>query len=71
MCEEYGLQNREIGPASWTFLKAGCTLLERNRELGLDKIRGLGFTEEFPVGYGYFRDFGHLASEKIIPASFS
>lgn len=67
MCGECGLQKREIGQASWIFLMAGLTMLQRNRELSLDKIRSVGFTEEFPVGYGYFRVFDHLRSEKIIP----
>ncbi|KAJ5196062.1 hypothetical protein N7449_006541 [Penicillium cf. viridicatum] len=38
------------------------------RELSLDKIRTVGFTEEDPIAYGYFQVFDHLAQEKIIPS---
>ncbi|KAK1147818.1 hypothetical protein N8T08_000331 [Aspergillus melleus] len=67
MCKEYGLQKRDIPEATWIFMRAGFTMLERNRELSLDKIRSLGFTEEYPVGHGYFRVFDHLVSENIVP----
>ncbi len=67
MCEEYGLCPREISETTWIFLSAGFSFLGRNRELSLDKIRSVGFTEEYPVAYGYFRVFDHLAQEKIIP----
>ena len=68
MCEEYGLRPREIPEASWTFLSAGFSLLCRNRELSLDKIRSVGFTEEYPIGYGYFQVFERLTQDKIIPS---
>ncbi|KAE8150861.1 hypothetical protein BDV25DRAFT_139456 [Aspergillus avenaceus] len=67
MCAEYGLQKREIGRETWVFLKAGFVLLDRNRELSLDKIRSVGFTDEYPVAYGYMRVFEHLVHEKIVP----
>ncbi|KAL2784210.1 hypothetical protein BJX66DRAFT_317025 [Aspergillus keveii] len=66
MCEEYGLRPREILPETWILLAAGFTFLGRNREMCLDKIRGLGFTEEYPVGHGYFRVFERLVEEKIL-----
>lgn len=67
MCKEYGLQKRDIPEATWIFMRAGFTMLERNREMSLDKIRSLGFKEEYPVGHGYFRVFDHLVSENIVP----
>ncbi|KAJ0413622.1 hypothetical protein BJY00DRAFT_296626 [Aspergillus carlsbadensis] len=69
MCEDYGLRPRGILPETWILISAGFTLLDRNRELSLDKIRGLGFTEEYPVGHGYFRVFERLVQERIILGS--
>ncbi|KAJ5330339.1 hypothetical protein N7476_000122 [Penicillium atrosanguineum] len=68
MCQEYGLRPREISGATWIFLSAGFSFLGRNRELSFDKIRIVGFTEEYPVAYGYFQVFDHLVREKIIPS---
>ncbi|PLB36008.1 SDR family oxidoreductase [Aspergillus candidus] len=68
MCAEYGLQKRGVSEGSWVFLKAAFTLLERSRHMSLEKIRGVGFEEEFPVGHGYWRVFDYLAGEKITPA---
>lgn len=67
MCKEHGLRKRDIPEPTWVFIKAAFTLLERNRDLSLDKIRSLGFKEEYQVGYGYFRVFDHLVSENILP----
>ncbi|PLB44203.1 hypothetical protein P170DRAFT_416668 [Aspergillus steynii IBT 23096] len=69
MCAEYGLQYRVIGEAAWIFCKVGFTMLHRNRELSLQKIRGLGFTEEIPVGQSYIDTFEHMARERILPPS--
>lgn len=66
MCEEYELRPREIPAATWIFLAAGMSFLARDRDLSLDKIRSVGFTEEYPVGDGYFRVFDRLVQEKII-----
>ncbi|OJJ94785.1 hypothetical protein ASPACDRAFT_1908734 [Aspergillus aculeatus ATCC 16872] len=66
MCEEYDLHPREIPAATWIFLAAGMSFLARDRDLSLEKIRSVGFTEEYPVAYGYFRVFDRLAQEKII-----
>lgn len=66
MCEEYGLTPREIPEATWIFLSAGFSFLGRDRELSLDKIRSVGFTEEYPVAHGYFRVFERLVEEKIL-----
>ena len=68
MCKKYGLRYREIPEATWTFLSVGLSFLCRNRELSLDKIRSVGFTEEYPIAYGYFQVFECLSQEKIIPA---
>ncbi|KAL4780060.1 hypothetical protein BJX76DRAFT_339163 [Aspergillus varians] len=68
MCDEYGLQKRTIGEATWIFVRAGLTLLDRNREMSLDKIRRVGFTEELPVGHGHYLAFDRMAAEKIIPS---
>ncbi|OQE24005.1 hypothetical protein PENFLA_c010G10856 [Penicillium flavigenum] len=68
MCKEYGLHPREIPEATWTFLSVGFGFLCRNRELSLDKIRSVGFTEEYPVAYGYFQVFERLTHEEIIPS---
>ncbi|KAL4965198.1 SDR family oxidoreductase [Aspergillus stella-maris] len=68
MCEEYGLQERVIGEATWVFVKAGFMLLDRNREMSLDKIRSVGFKEELPVGHGHYRAFDQMALERIIPS---
>ncbi|KAJ5603902.1 hypothetical protein N7537_006858 [Penicillium hordei] len=68
MCEEYGLCPREVFEATWIFLSAGFGFLGRNCELSLDKIRSIGFTEEYPIAYGYVQVFDHLAQENIIPS---
>ncbi|CAG8111848.1 unnamed protein product [Penicillium salamii] len=68
MCEEYCLQPREILPETWTFLSAGFSFLGRDRALSLEKIRSVGFTEEYPVGYGYMRVFDRLVEDDIIPS---
>lgn len=53
---------------TWVFtLVAGYTLLHRNREMCLDKIRSLGFREELPVGEGHFIGFDRMVSARIIP----
>ncbi|KAI9373898.1 hypothetical protein BJX61DRAFT_551884 [Aspergillus egyptiacus] len=67
MCDEYGLKKRSIEPATWVFVKAGLVLLDRDREMSLDKIRKLGFTEELPVGQGHCLAFDQMAAEKVIP----
>ncbi|KAL4903358.1 hypothetical protein BDW74DRAFT_156229 [Aspergillus multicolor] len=67
MCKEYGLRQRKIEDATWIFVKAGLTLLNRNREMSLDKIRSVGFTEEWAIGEGQLRAFDRIAAEKIIP----
>ena len=67
MCEEYGLRPREIPEATWIFLSAGFSFLGRNREMSLEKIRSVGFTEEYPVAHGYFLVFDRLVEEKIVP----
>ncbi|KAL4792442.1 hypothetical protein BDV19DRAFT_380816 [Aspergillus venezuelensis] len=68
MCEEYGLQERVIGEATWVFVKAGFMLLDRNREMSLDKIKSVGITEELPVGHGHYHAFDQMVLERIIPA---
>ncbi|KAL1954328.1 hypothetical protein VTO42DRAFT_1402 [Malbranchea cinnamomea] len=68
MCEKYGLQPRQIMPETWVFVKAGFTLLDRNREMSLDKIRNVGFTEEWPIGKGFLVAFDRIAEAKIIPS---
>lgn len=68
MCAEYGLQYREIPAATWIFVKAGFTLLDRNREMSLDKIRSVGFTEENPIGHSHYAVFDRIAEAKFIPS---
>lgn len=68
MCQKFGLQFRTIPPESWIFVKAGFTLLDRNREMSLDKIRSVGFTEGIPVGQGHCRIFDRLVDAKFIPS---
>ncbi|OQE40206.1 hypothetical protein PENCOP_c006G04608 [Penicillium coprophilum] len=68
MCNAYCLEHRLLPHSSWIFLKAGFTLLDRNREMSLDKIRGVGFKEEIPVGEGYLIAFDRIAEAKLIPS---
>lgn len=68
MCEEFGLQRRKISPESWTFLKAVFTILDRNHEVTLQKIRSLGFVEELQVGEGHLIVFDRIAEVKVIPS---
>ncbi|KAJ5360104.1 hypothetical protein N7517_009295 [Penicillium concentricum] len=68
MCKTYGLEHRIIPPSSWIFLKAGFTLLDRNREMCLDKIRAVGFKEEIPVGKGHIIALERIAEAKLIPS---
>ncbi|KAI9040594.1 uncharacterized protein KD926_008161 [Aspergillus affinis] len=68
MCHEYGLCARRIPPECWALVKAGFTLLDRNREMSLDKIRGVGFTEKLAVGEGHCVVFDRLKETRFIPA---
>lgn len=67
MCKTFSLVPREMPSSTWVFLKAGFTLLDRDRELCLDKIHDLGFTEELPLGEAYFLAFERIAKNKLIP----
>lgn len=67
MCERYGLQRREISESAWIFFKAGFIMLNRNRELSLDKIRSIGFKEELPVGQGHYVALDRMRDERILP----
>lgn len=68
MCREYGLQPRTISAESWQFFKVPFTLLDRDREASLDKIRSLGFVEEVVVGQGYCLALDRLAEARYIPS---
>lgn len=69
MCVEYGLRAREISPESWLFmLYGGHSLLCRNRELSLEKIRSVGFVEERAVGEGHFVGFDRMVAARILPS---
>lgn len=50
-------------------LAAGHSLLCRNRELSLEKIRSVGFTEEMPMGEGHFIGFDRMVAAKILPST--
>ena len=67
MCHEYGLHVRRILPECWIFVKAGFTLLGRSRVISLDKIRGVGFTEELAVGEGHRVVFDRFREAMFIP----
>ena len=41
-------------------------MLDRNRELSLEKIRTIGFTEELPVGHGHYVTLDRMVEERII-----
>lgn len=72
MCSEYGLRERVISPESWIFmLYGGHSLLCRNRELSLEKIRSVGFVEERAVGEGHFVGFDRMEAAKILPPTSS
>lgn len=49
-------------------MKAGFVMLDRDREMCLDKIRNIGFKEEYPVGMGYIIALERIAEAKLIPA---
>ncbi|KAJ6083450.1 hypothetical protein N7467_007585 [Penicillium canescens] len=68
MCETYNLEHRDVPSSSWIFVKAGFTLLDRNREMSLGKIRGVGFEEEIPVGEGYIIALERIAEARLIPS---
>jgi hypothetical protein len=68
MCDKFGLRKRSITRETWVFLKCGFTMLDRNREFSLDKIRSLGFVEEMKVGEGYRLGFDRMAAMKILPS---
>lgn len=67
MCETYGLQRRAVSESAWVFSKVSLTMLNRNRELSLDKIRSIGFTEELPVGQGHYVTLDRMVDERILP----
>ncbi|KUI65838.1 3-oxo-Delta(4,5)-steroid 5-beta-reductase [Cytospora mali] len=68
MCDRFGLKRRNITRETWVFLKCGFTLLDINREMSLDKIRSVGFTEEKKVGEGHRLGFDRMAALKILPS---
>lgn len=68
MCKTYRLEYRDVPPSSWIFLKAGFTLLDRDREMCLDKIRSIGFKEELPVGMGHIIALERIAEARLIPS---
>lgn len=68
MCKSYSLVPRELSSASWVFCKAAFTLLDRDRELSLDKIRDIGFTEELPLGQAHYIAFDRMAENRLIPS---
>lgn len=67
MCETYGLKRRDISESAWVFSKVSLTMLNHNRELSLDKIRSIGFTEELPVGQGHYVTLDRMIDERILP----
>lgn len=68
MCDEYGLHQKVIPPESWIFaLVAAHSLLQRNREVSLDKIRSVGFKEERALGEGHFAALDRLVTSKMLP----
>lgn len=67
MCSEYGLRERVISPEAWVFMRLGFEYLCRDRALSLDKIRSVGFTEEFSMCEGHFIGFDRMAAAKILP----
>lgn len=68
MCKTFSLVPRELSSASWIFFKAGFTLLDRDRELSLDKIHNIGYTEELPLGQAHYLAFDRMAENKLIPS---
>lgn len=70
MCETYGLQQRTISESSWIFVKFGFIMLDRSRQMSLDKIRATGFTEELPVGQGHYVALGRMADAHLFPSRF-
>jgi hypothetical protein len=68
MCKTISLVPREVLPSSLVFFKAGFTLLDPDRELSLDKIRDLGFTEELALGEAHFLAFDRMAENRLIPS---
>lgn len=68
MYKTYRLERRDIPPSSWIFMKSGFVMLDRDREMCLDKIRDIGFREEYPVGMGYIIALERIAEAKLIPS---
>lgn len=68
MCDRFGLEKRNMTREAWVFLKCGFTMLDRNREMSLDKIRSLGFVEEKKVGEGHIIAFDRMAAAKVLPS---
>lgn len=63
----HDLKQRDISESAWIFVKAGLTMLNRNREVSLDKTRGIGFTEELPVCQGHYVALDRMMDERILP----
>ena len=67
MSEAYGLQRRAVSESAWVFSKASLTILNRNRELSLDKGRSIAFTEKLPVDQGHYVTLDRMVDERILP----
>lgn len=67
MCKTHELKQRDISESVWVLVKAGLTMLNRNREVSLDKIRSIGFIEELPVCQGHYVAVDCMINERILP----
>lgn len=68
MCAQYGLERRQIPSEAWIFiLVAGFDKLRRDRALCLDKIRAVGFAEDFPLCGGHLKSLERLVASRRIP----
>lgn len=65
--QEKGLQTRGVTDGDWNFLRFITILFNFDRPYDLEKIRNLGFTEEYAPEESYFRAFDKMAKEKLIP----
>lgn len=63
----FGLKEKLISNAAWSFLRIRLQVLDRNRELDLTKIRGLGFGERLENNEGHHLAYERMVTARVIP----
>ena len=67
MVKEYRLAGNPWESFNWWFLWAITENLDYNRCYSMEKLQGMGFREQMPIGEGWIIAFQRLRDARIIP----